>query len=520
MGAETMNFPDRTRPVLVTGATGYIGGRLIPRLLASGYRVRAMGRSLEKMACRPWASHPGIELVKGDVLDPEAMDRACAGCEAAFYLVHSMIARNRDYAAADRLAAENMRLAAEKSGIKQIIYLGGLGEQDHGRISPHLRSRHEVGAILQSGTVPVTILRAAMIIGSGSASFEILRYLVDRLPAMITPRWVQTPTQPIAIDNVLAYLAGCLGNPRTLGKSFDIGGPDVLDYAELIRLYAREAGLPQRRILPVPVLTPGLSALWIHLVTPVPAAIARPLTEGLSIPTICNDTRIREAVAVELLTCRQAIRTALDGIMDKQVETCWSDAGDLRSPAWAACGDAAYAGGTILNCAYRMIMGGSPESVWRLITGMGGDTGYYFGDLLWRLRGLLDRLAGGVGLRRGRRHPHQLRPGDALDFWRVSAVEPHRRLTLLAEMKMPGEALLDFQMAPRGPGRTELRMISRFLPRGLGGLAYWYALYPFHEWIFKGMLTTIARRLGMPRTPRPERFDPNARNACALGGSE
>jgi len=519
MGAQTMNFPNRTRPVLVTGATGYIGGRLIPRLLAAGCRVRALGRSLEKMACRPWASHPGIELFRGDVMDAESMDRACAGCEAAFYLVHSMISRNRDYAAADRRAAVNMRLAAEKAGLKQIIYLGGLGEQDHSRISPHLRSRHEVGQILQSGAVPATVLRAAMIIGSGSASFEILRYLVDRLPAMITPRWVQTPTQPIAIDNVLAYLAGCLGNPRTLGKSFDIGGPDVLDYAELIRLYTREAGLPQRRILPVPVLTPGLSALWIHLVTPVPAAIARPLTEGLSIPTICRDARIRDAVPVELLTCRQAIRTALDGPPDKQVETCWHDAGDLRPPAWAACGDAAYAGGTILNCAYRMVLDGSPGAVWRLITGMGGDTGYYFGDFLWRLRGLLDRLAGGVGLRRGRRHPRHLRPGDALDFWRASAVEPQRRLTLVAEMKMPGEALLDLQLAPKADGRTELRMISRFLPRGLGGLAYWYSLYPFHVWIFKGMLTAMAHRLGMPNAPRPERFDPHARSACALDES-
>jgi uncharacterized protein YbjT (DUF2867 family) len=519
MGAEEMNFLDRTRPVLVTGATGYIGGRLIPRLLASGYLVRAMGRSLEKMACRPWASHPGIELVRGDVLDTQSLSRACAGCEAAFYLVHSMIARNSDYAAADRQAAENMRRAAEYANLKQIIYLGGLGEEDHGRISPHLRSRHEVGAILQSGPVPATVLRAAMIIGSGSASFEILRYLVDRLPAMITPRWVHTPTQPIAIDDVLAYLAGCLGNPAVLGESFDIGGPEVLNYLDLIQLYAEKAGLFRRRIFPVPVLTPGLSALWIHLVTPVPAAIARPLTEGLSIPTTCGDSRIRQVIDIAPLTCRQAIQAALDGILDKQVETCWSDAGALHPPAWAACGDAVYAGGTVLNCAYRMVLDGSPEALWRMIAGMGGDTGYYFGDSLWRLRGLLDRMAGGVGLRRGRRHPDHLRPGDALDFWRVYAAEPHRRLTLLAEMKMPGQALLDLQMEPKGAGRTELRVISRFLPRGLGGMAYWYALYPFHVWIFQGMLTAIARRLGMSQTPRPERFDPNVRSACVPGGS-
>jgi uncharacterized protein YbjT (DUF2867 family) len=515
-----MNLLDRTRPVVVTGATGYIGGRLIPALLAAGFRVRAMGRSLEKMACRSWASHPAIELVRGDVLDAQSLNRACIGSEAAFYLVHSMISQKSDYAAADRRAAENMRLAAETAGLKQLIYLGGLGEQRHGRISSHLRSRHEVGAILQSGAVPATVLRAAMIIGSGSASFEILRYLVDRLPMMITPRWVHTPTQPIAIDNVLAYLVGCVGNSQVMGKSFDIGGPDVLNYADLIRLYAREAGLPQRRILPVPVLTPGLSALWIHLVTPVPAAIARPLTEGLGIPTICRDNSIREVVAAELLDCRQAIRAALDGLLEKQVETCWSDAGTIQPPAWAACGDAAYAGGTILNCAYRIVLDSSPAAVWPMIADMGGVTGYYFGNTLWRLRGLLDRLAGGVGLRRGRRHPHHLRPGDALDFWRVAAVEPHRRLTLLAEMKMPGQALLDLRLEPDRTGRTELRMISRFLPRGLGGLAYWYALYPFHVWLFKGMLAAMGRRLGSPRSLRPERFDPNIRSACGPGGSD
>jgi hypothetical protein len=335
-----------------------------------------------------------------------------------------------------------------------------------------------------------------MIIGSGSASFEILRYLAERLPVMVTPKWVHTPTQPIAIANVLDYLTGCLGAPRTYGQSFDIGGPDILTYHDLLDLYAEAAKLPPRKLLPVPVLTPRLSALWIHLVTPVPASIAQPLTEGLGVPTTCRDSRIQEILPVRLIACGEAIARALDQILARQVDTCWSDAGAIYPPEWAACGDAAYAGGTILSCAYRARIAAKPESVWRLVERMGGQSGYYFGNLLWRLRGAVDRLAGGVGLRRGRRHPHRLQTGDALDFWRVLAVEPRHRLTLMAEMKLPGEALLDIQVHPVHRDRTELRMVSRFLPRGLGGMLYWYTLLPFHVIIFKGMLRTMAGLAG------------------------
>ncbi len=502
--------------VLVTGATGYIGGRLIARLVSMGHEVRAFGRSMEKMACRPWASHGKVELFEGDVLDLQVLNRAAIGCSTAYYLIHSMIAKQGYFVKADRQAAKNMRAAAEGAGLEQIIYLGGLGDANRSDISNHLKSRHEVGRILQSGAVPVTVLRAAMIIGSGSASFEILRHLVERLPVMVTPRWVHTPTQPIAIDNVLDYMIGCLENETALGRAFDIGGPEVLNYADLIRIYAEEAGLRKRWVIPVPLLTPRLSAHWIHLVTPVPAEIALPLTEGLGVPTTCADTAIRNVIDLQLTSCRQAIRTALDRILEKQVETCWSDAGVIHPPEWASCGDADYAGGTILTCAYRIRLEAPHERAWQTVVTMGGEKGYYYGNGLWRLRGVLDRWIGGVGLRRGRRHPKQLQTGDALDFWRVMTIEPNHRLTLVAEMKMPGEALLDLQIDALGGNQSELRMISRFLPRGLIGLLYWYLLYPFHVWLFRGMLAAMARRAGSIKAALPVRFDPNIRTNCTL----
>jgi len=504
------------RPILVTGATGYIGGRLVPKLLQEGYRVRAMGRSLDKLACRPWSRHENIELVEGDVLDNDAMVRAADGCRAAFYLVHSMIAAKAKFADADRTGARNMVRAAAEGGVSQIIYLGGLGEVTDRRMSHHLRSRHEVGEILSAGPVPATVLRAAMIIGSGSASFEMLRYLVERLPVMVTPRWVDSPVQPIAVGNVLNYLSGCLEHEAAKGQTFDIGGPDVLTYRDLIRIFAEEAGLPRRRVIGVPVLTPTLSAYWIHLVTPVPAAIAMPLTEGLGVPVICQENRIRQIIPQELTGCREAIRTALERVRQAQIDTCWMDAGAVAPPEWAACGDADWAGGTIMECGYRARIQARPEEVWEPIRCIGGGTGWYYGNGLWALRGWMDRLAGGIGLRRGRRHPTDLRPGDALDFWRVLEVDPPRTLRLLAEMKLPGEAMLEFRIEPAGDDQAVLTMLSRFLPRGLFGLAYWYGLYPFHQWIFSGMLRRIAESSNGPITDGPERFTPKLHTTCAL----
>lgn len=504
------------QPVLVTGATGYIGGRLVPRLLEKGVHVRAFGRSMSKMACRPWGRHPNLSLAAGDVMDAETLAEAARGCRAVYYLVHSMIAQKDRYAAADRKAAENMARAAAFAGVERIIYLGGLGDVTHRQLSRHLRSRHEVAKILQSGPVPVTVLRAAMILGSGSASFEILRYLVERLPVMITPKWVSIPTQPIAVSNVLEYLEGCLENKQVLGQSYDIGGPDVVSYADLIRIFAREAGLKPRRIIPVPVLSPGLSAKWIHLISPVPAAIAQPLTEGLRLPTVCTENRIQAVIPQRLLTCREAIHIALRRLAQSQIDTCWSDAGQMIPPEWAHCGDAGWAGGAIMECGYRCQIAAPPETVWAPISRIGGRNGWYAANLLWRVRGWVDRLVGGYGLRRGRRHPFVLFPGDALDFWRVLEVDPPHRLRLLAEMKLPGEAMLDILITPQNGGRTELQLLSRFLPRGMAGLAYWYALYPFHQWVFAAMLKGLARAVGKPLIRQPERFTPKIPDRCTL----
>jgi uncharacterized protein YbjT (DUF2867 family) len=506
----------RSDPILVTGATGYVGGRLIPALLDAGYRVRAMGRSLEKLACRPWANHEQVELAHGDVLDLASLKKAAAGCRIVFYLVHSMIAQKKKFVEADRQAARNMVSAAAAVGLKRIIYLGGLAEARKGDLSKHLQSRIEVADILQAGPVPTTDLRTPMILGSGSASFEILRYLVERLPVMITPRWVQSLNQPIAIRDVIAYLIGCLEHEETSGQTYDIGGPDVLTYRDLLEIYAEEAHLRKRIIIPVPVLTPTLSAYWIHLISPVPTSIALPLTEGLTSDAVCTENRIQSIMPRKLIGCREAIRFALDRINQEQIDTCWMDAGDLIEPEWAHCGDAEWAGGTIMSCGYRARIHASAEEVWHPIRKIGGKTGWYYLDSLWRLRGLMDRAVGGVGLRRGRRHPTDLLVGDALDFWRVLEVEPPYRLLLLAEMKTPGEAMLEFQIAARGDQQVELQMLSRFLPKGIGGILYWYVLYPFHEWIFFGMLKSIATSIGKPVDAGPERFTPRLHTTCAL----
>lgn len=500
--------PSSRRPVLVTGATGYVAGRLIPLLLSRGYRVRAMGRSIEKMGARPWAKHPRLQLAKGDVMNPASLAMAARGCGTVFYLVHSMISRKGAYRNADRTGAWNMAAAAASAGASHIIYLGGLGETDHPNISRHLISRNEVGRILSEGTVPVTVLRAAMILGSGSASFEILRYLAEHLPMMVTPKWVRMPTQPIAVSNVLGYLLGCLETPETRGETFDIGGPDILTYQELFRIYADRAGIPRPVMLPVPVLTPWLSSLWIHLVTPVPAAIARPLAEGLSLPTVCREHRIRRLIPQDLLSCGEAITRALDRVRQEQVESCWADAGEMVFPEWTHCGDSDYTGGTLLTCGYRARVGGRPEDLWDRVQAIGGKTGYYAADLLWQIRGVMDVFSGGVGLNRGRRSPDVLRSGDALDFWRVLDADPPRRLLLLAEMRMPGEALLEITIRETGDRRCELSLYSRFLPRGIFGIVYWYVLYPFHQFVFFRMLKGMVRAAGCRMIYGPWRFTP------------
>lgn len=492
----------RSKTILVTGGTGYVGGRLIPLLLERGYRVRAVARSLEKLKNRPWALLPNVELVAADLLDPDSLGKAAAGCAVAYYLVHSMLSRPKNFEDADRKAAANMARAAEDAGLERIIYLGGLGDAGTD-LSHHLRSRAEVAQVLKGGKVPVTVLRAAMIIGSGSTSFEIVRYLVDRLPVMVIPKWLETPSQPIAIRNVLNYLTGCLECPATTGQTFDIGGPDVLNYRRLMEIYAEESGLPKRRLIALPWLTTRLSSYWIHFVTPVPASMARALAEGLRNPVICRDLRIRELLPQELLDCRTAIRLALQRMDEDSVKTHWTDAGGTRPVEMLYPGDPQWAGGTVFEDNRCLRVRASSKQLWHAIKAIGGTTGWYHADMLWRLRGFLDRLVGGVGLRRGRRSVREIRSGDALDFWRVGQVIEGSRLFLIAEMKLPGRATLEFEIQ-ESPGDTQHCLLSqraRFIPKGLWGILYWYGVLPFHAYVFGGMLRKIARAAEMKGGP-------------------
>ncbi len=471
--------------VFLTGATGYVGGRLAPWLLERGYSLRCWVRSKKKLLDRPWAGNPSVEIIEGDIEDIDKLSRAMAGCQAAYYLIHSMQVAGKDYAEQDRRLASSFVQAAEKANVGRILYLGGLGELGED-LSEHLSSRREVERVLQSGTVPVTIFRAAMIIGSGSASFEILRYLTERLPVMVTPRWVSTRSQPIAVRNVLCYLAEALEVPQTEGQVLDIGGPEVMTYRELMQLLAEVLGIPERIIIPVPVLTPRLSSMWIHLVTPVSYRLARPLAEGLRNEVVCRDDRVKQLIPQRLIPIREAYERALGRMKAGQVMTAWSDAGVLP-------GDPDWAGGTAFTDRRTVGIRASVEEVFQAVCKVGGGHGYYAADWLWRIRGWMDVLAGGPGLRRGRKHPEKLQLGDALDFWRIIDIDRPRSLRLRAEMKLPGEALLQFELEEKSPGEVTFVQTARFLPRGLVGLAYWYAVLPLHGVVFSGMLRGIKR---------------------------
>ncbi len=469
--------------ILVTGASGYIGGRLVPALLQAGHEVRCLARDPEKLALDPWREH--VEVVRGDVLDPETLLPAMTGCDAAYYLVHSMDGSG-GFRERDRRAAVNFRDAAAAAGIGRVVYLGGLGEGE--QLSEHLASRQEVGATLAAGSTPVTEVRAAVIIGSGSVSFEMMRYLTEVLPVMVTPKWVRTRCQPIAIRNVIEILVGALDIDDRENHVWEVGGPDQFTYEDMMRIYAEEAGLRRRLIVPVPLLSPQLSRHWIGLVTPLPVGVAKPLVNSLRNEVTVADNKVAEKLSRPLIPFREAVRAALQVSIDFDVATRWSDA--AVAPAQAQPNDPEWAGGTLNVDAQRVSSSAPPEDVYWAFARIGGDVGYYTFNWAWKLRGMLDKAVGGVGLRRGRRHPEELRPGEALDFWRVAAVEPGRRLQLWAEMKLPGKAWLEFEARP-ADGGSELLQTAYFVPRGLFGRLYWLVLVPFHVLIFKRMAGRI-----------------------------
>ena len=474
--------------VLVTGVTGYIGGRLVPQLTEAGYRIRVLVRDRNRLQGRAWLNQ--VEVVEGDVLDPESLLTVMSGVTAAYYLVHSMSGKE-DFQQRDLQAARNFGNAARANGVERIIYLGGLGDPKSD-LSNHLRSRQQTGQALKESGVPVTEFRAAIVVGSGSISFEMIRYLTERVPVMICPRWVFTRVQPIAIDDVLGYLVATLQTPDSAGRIIEIGGTDVITYGAMMLEYARVRGL-RRMLLSVPVLTPRLSSYWVHLVTPIPASIARPLIDGLR-----NEVIVREAVARDLfpqlqpMDYQSAVSLALADLEARHIETSWRDAlvnsqGDIIPVVLST------QEGMIIE-RRQQIVSTPPATIFKMISRLGGQTGWLYLNWTWRLRGLIDRLVGGVGLRRGRRDSEAIRMGDAIDFWRVEAVEPDKCLLLRAEMKLPGCAWLQFETHSVQGEQTRLVQTAFFAPKGLLGLAYWYLLYPIHRMIFSGMIRNLTQR--------------------------
>ncbi|MET9726290.1 SDR family oxidoreductase [Streptomyces zaomyceticus] len=493
---ETSEARETPGPLcLVTGASGYIGGRLVPELLEAGFRVRCLARTPAKLRDHPWAGE--VEIVQGDVTDAETLAPAFRDVDVAYYLVHALGA-GRGFERTDRAGARTFAEQAREAGVGRIVYLGGLtprGVPDS-ELSPHLRSRAEVGRILLESGVPTTVLRAAVIIGSGSASFEMLRYLTERLPVMVTPSWVRTRIQPIAVRDVLRYLVGSARMPPEVSRAFDIGGPDILTYLGMMRRYAAVAGLPRRLIFPVPVLTPRLSSHWVGLVTPVPRSIARPLAESLRYEVVCDEHDIADWVPDPPdapLGFDRALALALQRVREARIITRWSSASVPGAPSDPLPTDPDWAGGSLYTDERELTVGASPQALWKVVEGIGGENGWYSFPLAWAVRGWLDRLVGGVGLRRGRRDALHLRAGDSLDFWRVEDIERGRLLRLRAEMRLPGLAWLEMYAERDGEGATRYRQRALFHPHGLAGHAYWWSISPFHAVVFGGMARNIAR---------------------------
>ncbi|MEH3033729.1 MAG: SDR family oxidoreductase [Aeromicrobium erythreum] len=477
---------------LVTGATGYIGGRLVPELLKAGHDVRVLVRDEGKARAHDWSDD--VEVVRGDATDTDDVTRAMQGVDVLYYLLHSINADD-DFEETERRMAQGFADAAKAAGVQRIVYLSGMVPQGE-RLSKHLRSREQVGQVLLDSGVATTVLQAGVVIGSGSASFEMLRYLTERLPVMVTPKWVHSRIQPIAVRDVLRYLVGSADMPTDVNRRFDIGGPDVLTYLDMMQRYAAEAGLPRRRVLSVPVLTPGLSSHWVGIITPVPASLAKPLVESLKNTSVAQEHDIAQYVPDPeggLIGYEQAVGLALRKIQNLDVPTSWSSASFAHAPSEPLPSDPDWAGGSLYKDERTREVDASPENLWRVIEGIGGENGWYSWALAWMVRGWLDRLVGGPGLRRGRRNARDLVVGDALDFWRVEATDDRTFLRLRAEMRLPGLAWLEFQVGSTEGGTTTFHHRALFHPRGLLGHAYWWSIYPFHGIVFGGMQRNIAK---------------------------
>jgi len=484
MTGSTREPSPNTRPiVLVTGATGYVGGRLLGELDREKYRVRALARKPEYVRHK---AHPDVETVAGDALDKGSLLAALRDVHTAYYLIHSM-GSSGNFEEKDRAAARNFGDAARECGVRRIIYLGGLGDPD-ANLSPHLRSRHEVGELLRQSGVQVIEFRASVVVGSGSLSFELIRALTERLPVMTTPRWVSVPAQPIAIGDLLQYLVLALVLEIDGNQVFEIGGEDVISYGGLMKEYARQRGL-KRLLIPVPVLTPGLSSRWLGLVTPLYARVGRKLIDGVRHPTLVRDGRARTLFNVRPMGVREAIAAALRNEDREFAETRWSDAlssgGTLRD--W---GGVRFGNRVVVSQTVTVPVG--VDAVFDIVQRVGGKNGWFFADWAWTIRGWIDLLVGGVGMRRGRRDPGTLHVGDVVDCWRVETLVPGQLIRFAAEMKVPGRAWLEFEFR-ENDGRTVIRQTALFDPVGLSGLLYWYALYPAHQFVFAGMLRKIAR---------------------------
>ena len=480
---------------LVTGATGYIGGRLVPELLDAGHEVRVLARHPERLAERSWIDR--VEVVAGDAGDPDAVHAALQGIDVAYYLLHSMAA-GPGFEEIERHVARLFAACARDEKVGRIVYLGALmPDLPVAELSHHMRSRNEVSEIFHLSEVPTVELRAAIIIGSGSASFEMTRYLTERLPAMVTPAWVRTPTQPIAIRDVLYYLVRCADLPPGLNRAFDIGGPDVMTYELMMHGYARAAGLRKRLVIRMPLGTPGLSSFWVGLITPVPRSVAKPLVESVTMKTVCRDHDIAEYIPdppAGLVPYERAVELALNKIQQADVRTAWSNSSLPGAPSDPLPSDPSWAGGSLYVDERSTVVHASPASLWRVIEGMGGDRGYYSFPAAWEVRGWMARAAGGVGLRRGRRDPDRLRVGDPLDFWRVEERVPGQLLRLRGEFRMPGLAWLELSIRTEGTGRGAVTVYTQralFHPKGLYGHAYWTSMLPFHGVIFGSMLRNI-----------------------------